>query len=190
MRLITILCWISCFVSVLGTSSATAQEYQPGHTALTFQYVPNSDYETVVGVGLYGFRYRETGYYINGQFSARTISSRDDLYENLTVNSFGDPIVDYVSEFAAFNVGITRSFSQNFGVFMGVGHASVEGFAEMFDPMYILDTDGQYFVPEPGPDDSGFNANGGAMVQLGRLSLELGYHSFIKQGYAGIGFSF
>ena len=167
-----------------------AQNYQPGHSTLTFQYLPNNDYETVVGVGLYSFKYRETSYYINGQFTAQSTSERDDFYETLTVNSFGDPIVGYISDFGTLNIGMTRSLGEKFGVFAGIGYAWVEGYAEMFDPLYILSSDGYYLVRESSPDDSGFNANGGAILQIGRLSLELGYHSYVKQGYAGIGLSF
>ena len=190
MRFLTTLLWISCLAATSWNTAAAAQDYEPSHSTVTFQYLPNSDYETVIGVGLYSFKYRATGFYINGQVTVQSTSERDDFYESLNVNTFGDPITGYISDFATLNIGVTHSFGENLGLFLGVGYASIEGYAEMFDPLYILDSDGTYLVRESSPDDSGVNGNGGLILQLGKLSVELGYQSFIKEGYVGLGFSF
>lgn len=190
MKYHTTILWISCLAALSSPALAGGQADQPGHSTVTFQYLPNSEYETVIGAGLYRFNQNATGFYLNGQVTAQSTSERDDFYESLNVNSFGDPIMGYISDFATLNVGVTRSFGEKFGVFLGVGYASIEGYAEMFDPLYILDSDGSYLVRESSPDDSGVNGNGGLILQLSRVSVELGYHSFVKQGYVGLGFSF
>ena len=184
------LLWISCLAVLSGNAMAAEQAYQPDRSVVTFQYLPNSDYETVIGAGLYSFKRNATGFYINGQVTAQSTSERDDFFESLSVNSFGDPVTGYISDFVTANIGVTRFFGEHLGIFLGVGYASIEGYAEMFDPLYILDSDGSYLVRESSLDDSGMNGNGGIILQLGRVSVELGYQSFVEQGYVGLGFSF
>lgn len=190
MKLRTALLSISCLTTLFGQALAAEQSFQQGRSVVTFQYLPNTEYETVIGAGYYNFKRAAVGGYINIQMTAQSTSERDDYYDFLNVGSFGDPVTGYISGFASLNFGMTRSYGENIGVFLGVGYASVEGYAEKFDPLYILDSDGTYLVRDSSSDDSGVNGNGGFILQLSRVSVELGYHSFVEQAYVGLGFSF
>jgi hypothetical protein len=152
--------------------------------------MPNDDYESVWGAGWYSFKDRGFGFYINGQVTIEPTSERDDFYESLSVGAFGDPVTGSISDFAVLNIGATFAFGENFGIFAGVGYADVTGYAEQFDPLYILDSDGEYLVRDRSLDDSGGNANAGLMLRLQRISFELGYQSFSEEVYLGVGLAF
>ncbi len=174
----------------VGQVLATDTAPLPGHSAITLQYLPSSDYETVVGMGFYSFRHPSPGFYFNGQVTTTTTSDRDDFYRNLSTTSFGHRVTDTISDFATLNAGVTFAASDSLGLYLGLGYATVTGYAEMFDPQHILDFDGDYLVPEPTPDDEGVNANAGLLLRFGNVSAELGYHSFLNRAYVGFGFGF
>ena len=74
------LLWISCLAVLSGNAMAAEPAYQQDHSVVTFQYLPNSDYETVIGAGLYSFKRNATGFYINGQITAQSTSEREYFY--------------------------------------------------------------------------------------------------------------
>jgi len=163
---------------------------QPDRGAITLQYTPGNDYETVMGMGIYSFRRSLPGFYFNAQVTTMPTSDSDDFYKNLTAASFGHPVTGYISDFATVNAGTTYSVADRLGLYLGIGYVSVTGYAELYDSQRILDFDGYYLVPDPTPDENGANVNVGLLLFLGSVSVEVGYHSFIQKGYVGIGFAF
>jgi hypothetical protein len=182
--------WPLLVLVFCGRAFAGETAAQPGQVAVTLQYLPNSAYETVIGLGVYSFRSSSPGFYFSGQVSTTTTSERDDYYQNLSPASFGHPVADYLSDFASVNAGMTYAVGDHLGLYLGLGYASITGYAELVDPQRILDPDGYYLVRDTVPDDNGVNVNSGLLLLLGSVSIELGYHSFIKQGFVGIGLSF
>lgn len=184
---------IWCLSILLGTNgySQNTDKDAQNHHSLTFQYMPNDLYDNPIGLGWYMGKERRFGFYLNGQFTALSSpSDRDDYYESLNVDSFGDPVVGSISDLLIFNLGTTFLLTKYLGVYAGVGYADVTGYAEKFDPMYILDSDGGYLVRDKSIDDSGVNGNLGLILRLKWLALEAGYNSFVEDAYFGIGFAF
>ena len=162
----------------------------PSAYAGTFdiEYLPtNGDLTDAIGFGIYGRNEEGVHMYTN---MLMTIVTRPHTYENLNVNSFGDPVTGYYKEPFVFNVGITRAIGPVLLGYVGVGYASIKTTARKFDPMYILSPNGVYFVPDPSQNSSGINLNVGAVLSLGKLALNIGHNSFIKSTYFGIGASF
>lgn len=156
--------------------------------AFDIEYLPASgDLTDAIGFGIYGRNEENVHMYIN---MLTTIVERPHTYENLNVNSFGDPVTGYYKEPFVFNVGITRAIGPVLLGYVGVGYASIKTTARKFDPMYILSPNGVYYVPDHSQDSAGTNLNIGAVLSLGKLALNIGHNSFIKSTYFGIGTSF
>jgi len=109
------------------------------------------------------------------------------MYENLTVSSFGDPVVERYKDLALGNIGITKKVSQNFIAYAGIGYASATGGAKKYDPLLILGSNGTYYVNDPQNDKSGANFNAGIIVALDKLAFNIGYNSFTSSAFFGIG---
>ena len=153
----------------------------------TVEYLPSDDYKSVVGFGMYDIKAESHGYYGNIHVS---ITANDPHYDFLNVNSFGDPVTDRYEELLIFNVGLTKKITSAFNGYLGIGYAAVEGYAEKYDPTFILSVDGVYYVPDTANDHTGGNLNAGILFEVGRVSINIGYHSFTSSTYFGIGGSF
>ena len=184
------LCLLLVGLSPGANAFADGPGTETGFSTLVLQFMPNDDYESVWGAGWYSFKDKRFGFYINGQLTMQATSDRDDFYESLNVGSFGDPVTGSISDFGVLNIGATFALGNNFGLFAGIGYADVTGYAEKFDPLFILDSDGEYLVRDPSLDESGENINAGLMFRLQKVSFELGHQSFAKETYLGIGIAF
>jgi hypothetical protein len=171
---------MACLLAV-GTS-ARSQNF------VDIEYLPaGGGYESSFGVGFYNLAQDKFGLYFNGQTN---LSKREPKYESLSTTTFGDPILKKYKELTAFNLGATRSLGSVVAVYGGVGYAIATGGAQMFDPLHILAGDGIYYVNDSAGDKSGMNVNGGIIVHGDKVMLNVGYHSFSKTYYFGVGASF
>jgi len=171
-------------ISILLFCSANAQS----EGVFDIEYVPRaSGYESAFGVGYY--QTKEDGFGLYGNIHA-TLTQREPMYESLTVNSFGDPVVERYKDLAIGNIGITKKFTQNLTVYAGVGYASATGGAKKYDPLHILGSNGTYYVDDPANDKSGANFNAGLIISLEKLAFNLGYNSFTSSAFFGIGGKF
>lgn len=163
-------------------------EFDPPRTLWTVQYLaPGGDYEKGVGLGVYHYPGKDKwGYFLNFQIG---IHKGEPYYETLDIDSFGDPVRGRYQDPVVINVGMTRSFGQ-FGVFAGAGFGGSSGVARKYDPMHILADDGEYFTPDSELDTSGVNFTAGGTVDLGKLSLDLGYNTSTTSFYFGVGSTF
>lgn len=139
------------------------------------------------GFGIYQIKDKKPGFYLNCQFSAD--SQRDNYYDSLNKYSFDDPVIADMNEILMGNVGVTLGITEWLGLYTGIGYVSTTQTYEKYDPYHILAENGTYFVPG---DDSGGgpNFNVGAVVNIKRLTLEVGYNSFLKIPYFGFGANF
>ena len=156
----------------------------------TLSFTPSSgDYESAFGLSLFNIRDDPVGGYLN---FAVTLREREPHYDNLNVDSFGDPVTDRFRERMVFAIGVTRRITHAFAVYGGIGYGWGEGKARKQDPTGILGDNGRsYYVDDPANDEDGVNLNFGllAMTPIG-VTLEAGYHSFSSAPYVGAGWSF
>ncbi|MDX1610150.1 MAG: hypothetical protein R3225_08515 [Halofilum sp. (in: g-proteobacteria)] len=170
--------------AALLTSGAARGEAE---IALAVQYLPEGDYESAFGVGVYRFESEGFGFYGN---VALTLADRAPYYESLTVDSFGDPVTKRYQDLALFSVGITRALTENIGGYVGAGYGWAIGVARKDDPTNILASDGEYYVDDPANDESGLNVNAGLIFFTSGPVFEIGYHSFAERLYLGVGVLF
>ena len=152
------------------------------------EYMPNSGgYKNTFGLGFYKFNDDGFGGYAN----FLTYLGKDEpLYDTLTISSFGDPVRERYTDLTIGNIGITKKLFNNLGLYAGIGYASGTGIARKYDPLQILGSGGTYYVYDPANDHSGVNLNAGVILMLEKLALNIGYQSFTKTAYIGIGASF
>lgn len=155
--------------------------------AFDIEYLPESDYESAIGVGVYRFEDDGIGFYGNLQL---TLAPREPHYDSSLTSGFGDPVTARYRDILLVNVGLTKKFTDGFGGYAGVGFASVTGVAERYDSWHILASDGVYYEDDPDNDESGLNLNAGLMFGLGSVALNVGYHSFTSSLYFGAGLQF
>jgi len=162
--------------------------YAEGAGIIDIEYLPKTgEYESAFGVGYYQINESSFGFYGNFQ---GTIKSNKPMYENLTISSFGDPVTQRTKDLLIGNIGVTRGFTPNIGIYAGIGYASATGIAQKFDPMLILAPDGIYYVNDPSNDKSGVNLNAGIILSIKSIAFNAGYHSFTKSAYFGVGVQF
>lgn len=180
-------------LGLLTPLAAFAEENGPSAVApstliMDVEYVPTSNgVDNAWGFGAYMLKEQDVGYYFNLQ---ATLTKREPHYASLNVNSFGDPVTARYKELTIGNIGLTKKLNDNFGLYGGIGYGAVTGVARKYDPMLILGNNGTYYVPDTANDKSGVNLNLGALVSSGNVSLNVGYHSFAKTAYFGIGGSY
>jgi len=157
--------------------------HSEGVRMFDIEYLPKTgEYESAIGAGYYQLNESAFGFYGNFQV---TIKNNEPMYENLTVSSFGDPVTQRTKELLIGNIGITRGFTPNIGMYAGIGYASATGIAQKHDPVFILAPDGLYYVKDPSNDKSGVNLNAGIILSIKSVAFNAGYHSFTKSAYFG-----
>jgi hypothetical protein len=171
-------------VSVLTAASTAAWGSE---IAFDVEYLPESDYESALGVGGYRIEDSGIGFYGNIQL---TLTPREPHYDSLDTGSYGDPVTGRYQDIFLANIGLTKKFADGVSGYAGLGFVSVTGVAEKHDPLHILASDGTYYVDDPENDDSGMNLNTGVIFGLGSFALNLGYHSFTNSLYFGAGMKF
>lgn len=154
---------------------------------LDIEYMPTSDYGSVLGVGFYQSKPESFGLYGNFQ---RTIAFREPKYESLNISSFGDPVIGLYKDIMLLNIGVTRQIYASVIGYAGIGFASVKGIARKYDPLHILASDGEYYVDYPAYDESGGNLNVGIIFGIKKVVFNLGYQSYTSNAYLGVGFRF
>jgi hypothetical protein len=172
----------SCILVTMLAASAMAE----GVGAI--EYLPaNNGVNAGWGGGIYALKDEGVGFYGNVLTSG---GGRKPMYESLSVSSFGDPVTARYKDPFVLNVGVTKKFGTNVAGFVGVGYASVRGEAQKFDPMYILGSNGTYYVKDPAGDKSGMNANVGLLLTVDKFAVTVGYNSFLNTTSLGIGIKF
>lgn len=152
------------------------------------EYLPASNgVNAGLGGGIYALKDEGVGVYGNILTSG---GGKKPMYESLNVSSFGDPVTARYKNPFVFNVGVTKKFGTNAAGFLGAGYASVRGEAQKFDPMYILASNGTYYVKDPAQDKSGVNVNVGLLLSINKLAVTVGYNSFLSTTSVGIGMKF
>lgn len=137
------------------------------------EYVPSTNgVDSAWGFGAYSLQDQNMGisYYANLHIS---LTKREPHYNNLNINSFGDPVTGRYKELAIANIGVTKKLSENFGVYGGVGYGVITGIARKFDPTYILSNSGNYYVNDPANNKSGVNLNFGALAHFSGYALNI-----------------
>lgn len=162
---------------------------QSSDLVFTGNYIGNEEYSGnfAWGGGIFVVEEKGISFYGNLFMSGHSDS---DHYDSLDLESYGDPVNERKKDVTAFNFGGTFGFSENIATYMGLGFVSERGYAKKYDPTHILGEDGTYYVDDPAGDDSGVNFNPGLLVFLKRFTLEVGYHTFLQQGYVGAGWRF
>ncbi len=171
------------FILLFSMTAVNAED----KTMWTVEYLPSDDYKSVVGFGVYDIKDESYGYYGNMHVS---ITANKPHYDFLNVNSFGDPVTDRYEELLMFDFGFTKKITTSLNGYFGIGFASVEGYAEKYDSTFIFSVDGKYYVPDTANDHTGGNINVGLLFEVGVVSLNLGYHSFTRRAYFGLGGNF
>ncbi len=156
-------------------------------TAGDIEYLPDSDYESALGAGIYQSKNESIGFYVNMQL---TLNVREPHYDSLNITSFGDPVTDRYRDIFLINAGITKQLAPFITGYAGAGLASVTGIAQKDDPSNILASDGKYYVDDPQNDETGGNINAGVIIKAGSLAFNIGYHTFTNSAYFGIGAQF
>ena len=154
-------------LAVAGADFASAQE-EGAMTATGLVMAPSGDEATMVGAGTYWTRNASLGGYFNFASSVEAGSFLESL--SLGRSAASDAATGYV-----VNLGATYQIGNDIAAYGGVGLAGTSPGASS---------------PPTDVEDQGFNANVGMLVDLGDLSLDLGYNSFFTTTYVGIGFEF
>jgi len=160
-----------------------------GDSIIDIEYLPSSGkYEGGIGIGGYQIN-SDVGLYGNFQ---GTITTREPMYESLTVNSFNDPIVKRYNDISILNIGASKKFFDNLAGYIGIGYAQSDGITQKYDPSHILGSNGAYYVKEPSRDEKAVNINGGILLfsNNGKLTLNIGRNSFTGGNYFGLGIRF
>lgn len=152
-------------------------------TVVSLQYSPSSDYKTVVGLGLYNLKDKGISFYGNIQGS---VHSDDSFF--YTYHDPRDPVVDRFKTMFLVNVGITKELSQYLGAYVGLGYGETEEKVEKKSDHALLSV--SYYEDDPGGDSKGINVNGGLLISIKRLTLEIGGNTFTKNVYLGLGINF
>jgi hypothetical protein len=150
----------------------------------TMDYSKPQGHRGTFGFGYYDFKEDKLGLYMNLSLAMRG----SNHYESLGINSFGDPIQNRYKESLTFNIGATKEVTKYIGIYAGIGFTSIDGIARKYDSSHILSSSGYYSVSDPANDSSGFNTNAGFIITTSPVSFNLGYNSFTKTAYIGIGF--
>ncbi len=154
---------------------------------VTIQYLASGgDYEGGIGFGYYHYPPKDIGMFLNFQVGTK---KGEPYYETLGLGSFGDPVLGRYKDPLVINVGATKSFGK-VGLFAGLGYGATQGVARKYDPLHILAKDGVYFVDDPEFDESGVNFTAGGTIDLGRMSMDIGFNSFTSSAYVGAGWNF
>lgn len=150
------------------------------------------EYSSGIGVGYYYVTKGSFGGYINGFVGNEVWDSHGEHYDNISYDTakyfYGDPLIEEYKESYFINAGLTRGLTDNFGLYAGVGLGWSQKSAEFYDPTHILSANGHYNV-DRGDGDLEFNFNGGVLLHMHHVSLNLGYNSINESVAFGIGYA-
>lgn len=164
--------------------AADEMEESRGDTYLTLIHFRDGEHTAGLGGAYHEIhRARKAGIYV-GYFVS--FSSRDPSYE--FAGGSGDPVLDMEEDVTMFNVGGSRLLTDRFALYIGGGLGWTQGHAQKYDATRTLSDDGIYYV-EVG-DEFGLNANAGLLYAGEDVMFQVGYNSFGKSYYLGVGFSF
>jgi len=175
---------ILCLFTLVGFSYANDGK----DIVVTGQYLMMDEGENGWGLGVYSFKDKKFSWYANFQISLDRVNNNTYYYDFISQSTFNDPVSDEITSGCVFNVGITRNLYKFIGVYAGLGYATVVDYLELYDSYHILAPDGHYYVDDG--DSSGLNCNAGVMLFIKRVTVELGYNTFISSPYLGFGIKF
>ena len=154
----------------------------------TLAYVANDKCKKTFGMNIFTYNAKSIDLFASIQFGFP--KSKEDYYESLNEESFGDEVTDRFQDLLMYNIGIKKNVFGGLAPYIGIGYASLTGYAEKYDPEHILASDGYYVVRDEDADESGVNVNPGLMWHYKSLAVELGYHSFVNGVAFGLGLNF
>ena len=139
-----------------------------------------------IGLGFYIIELHSFGFYGNFQI---TNNEDQDHFDSLTINTFGDPLIDRRQEVFILNLGTTFQATEEVAFYGGIGHSSFTGVAVLNDPTRILASDGSYSVPDPENDDTAINFNVGILLfaQDSNFVFDIGVNTDPSTFFFGIG---
>jgi hypothetical protein len=168
----------------VNNSSENQGESKGGLTA-TFQYI-RSSYKPAFGIGLFqqNFRSKQFAYYMNYQ----THLTRRGPFLSDPID-LGQKTKRRFQDIELLNFGINRRIQRNSSLYFGLGFAHVKSILEKDDIGNFNSQSGVFYTSNTDGDKFGFNFNFGALLRRKNHVLEIGYHSFTKRYYFGLGLS-
>jgi|GEM_PF-6507436 len=109
---------------------------------------PRDDAENALSLYLAG-RPKENSrwsWYVDGYMSGPTDESEGHYGDDLSEHAFDDPVVDRKHYYTGLHFGPSYSQGSSVQFYSGVGVVWKEEVIYLHDPMYILDSDGEYSV--------------------------------------------
>lgn len=170
-------------IVTLLTTAAIAKADSHSRNAVGAQIVKADD--TMVGIWAAKLDIKNWGLY--GDMSTNFGTPSGTEY-NFHPNTFGDPIKGTENDLFSVHIGATKYIFDNTWGYIAGGMYSNTEYTKLYDPMHILDDNGQYYIPTK--DDTDFSAAVGVITTLDRLTFKAGYQTGAGAIELGIGANF
>ncbi len=176
------------FYAHTGYAEEVSQEgiFLNQRAAITGNYIGVQEYGHMFGISVFILN---DGFGFYGGIKSST-STRGEPFFDRDVRDAVDPVVSRFKVADMLAIGATWSAPQYLSVYLGAGIASNSGYAELYGPVARPGEptfNQTYYVNDAANSSSELFLDGGVVLSLGPLSLQLGRNSLTESYEIGLG---